>query len=163
MQLSIVAAIADNGVIGIDNRIPWHLPEDLQNFRAITMGKPILMGRKTFDSLGKVLPGRENIVISRTYGFSPKDCVIFKTVEEAMNEYRSARELMVIGGASIYEQLLPSADRLYLTKIHGAYEGDTYFPELKKTDWIEISKKAMLSGAGISYTYTVLDRIKYIV
>jgi len=160
MRLSIVAAIANNGVIGIQNQMPWYLPEDLKNFKVITMGKPILMGRKTFDSLGGVLPGRENIVISRRKGFSPKDCVIFKTVEDAISAYSSAAELMVIGGASIYEHLLPSADRLYLTKIRLTYEGDTYFPIIKKPDWVEITKLAMVSWKGVSYTYSVLDRIK---
>lgn len=139
MKLSLIAAMSRNRVIGVDNRLPWNLPEDLRNFKRITMGKPILMGRKTFESIGRPLPGRKNIVITRNrnYRTSP-ECFIFHSIDAALEQTRHHKELIVIGGASFYEQLLPLADRLYLTVVDTTVSGDTFFPSFDTSLWTEI-------------------------
>lgn len=134
-MLTIVVAAADNGVIGIDNRLPWSLPADLARFKALTMGKPIIMGRKTFESLGRVLPGRPHVVISRQAGLSlPDRCHRAGSLDEAIDIARTVAdasgELMVIGGGDIYAQALAIADCVQLTRVHLTPEGDTFFPVL---------------------------------
>jgi len=117
MKLSLIVAMADNHVIGHNNRLPWHLPADLKHFRAITLGKPVLMGRKTWESIGRPLPGRTNIVITRNADYLAADCVVVHSLDEALRAAGSAAEVMVIGGAELYRQALPQADTLYLTLV----------------------------------------------
>lgn len=141
MTLSLIWAMADDRVIGIDNRLPWKLPADMQWFRKQTMGKPILMGRKTFDSFGaRPLPGRTNIVITRDQGYRPEGAVVVHSIAEALQAAGDAEELMVIGGASFYEQMLPHAERLYVTYIHDHFTGDAWFPEFDFGVWKEIER-----------------------
>ena len=139
MKISMIAAMADNRVIGINNSLPWKLPNDMKWFRQNTLGKPIVMGRKTFESFGaKPLPGRTNIIISRDQNYTAEDCIVVHSIEEAINAADDAAEIMIIGGASFYEQMLPQADRLYLTFVHSKVTGDAWFPEWNKNEWREV-------------------------
>jgi dihydrofolate reductase len=134
-QLSLIVAMDENRLIGSGNGLPWRLPADLAFFKRTTMGKPIIMGRKTFDSIGRALPGRRNIVITRDPQFSAPDCEIAGDVDEALALCAQADEIMLIGGASLYEQTLPRANCLYVTRIHHDFEGDTWFPEFDESEW----------------------------
>jgi dihydrofolate reductase len=143
MIISLIWAMADNRVIGINNSLPWKLPADMQWFRKQTMGKPIVMGRKTFESFGaKPLPGRTNIVVTHDRGYQVEGAVVVHSIDEALQsaEQENAEEVMIIGGASFYEQMLPRADRLYVTRVYGEFEGDAYFPEIDFSGWREAER-----------------------
>ncbi len=142
MKLSLVVAMDENRVIGLNGGLPWHLSSDLKYFRDITMGKPIIMGRKTHQSIGRPLPGRRNIVVSRNLNFEATGCDVVKSIEAALTLVEDAPEVMMIGGASLYGDILPFVDQLYLTEVHAEVEGDTLFPELDLTEWKEISRSA---------------------
>ena len=129
MMISMVAAMANNRVIGKDNQMPWHLPADLKHFKQVTLGKPVVMGRKTFESIGRLLPGRRNIIISRSTPADAKGAEWVTSLEQAFALLQQQPEIMVIGGAEIYRQCLPLAKRLYLTKIDLDTDGDAYFPD----------------------------------
>lgn len=137
----MIAALAENRVIGRDNQLPWHLPADLKHFKALTLGKPIIMGRKTWDSLGRPLPGRLNLVVSRQPGLQLEGAEVFATLDAALvranawAQANSAEELMLIGGAQLYALSLPRAERLYLTRVALSPHGDAYFPEVAEADW----------------------------
>ncbi|WP_271410121.1 dihydrofolate reductase [Pseudomonas sp. Q1-7] len=141
LPLCLIAALAQNRVIGRDNQLPWHLPADLKHFKAMTLGKPIIMGRKTWDSLGRPLPGRLNLVVSRQEGLLLEGAEVFTSLEAALERAdawareEAAEELMLIGGAQLYAQGLAIADRLYLTRVELAPEGDAFFPEVSQQDW----------------------------
>lgn len=141
-KLSLIAAVAENGVIGKDNAIPWRISADMKYFKKATVGKPIIMGRKTWQSLGKPLPGRRNIVISRTLfiPFDEVDVVPDFSTAFILAQKGGAEEVMVIGGAAVYAEALPDAERLYLTEVHGEVEGDTFFPSFDRSDWVEVSR-----------------------
>ena len=149
MYLSIIVAIAENGVIGRNNSLPWTLPGDLIHFKEITMGKPIIMGRKTFESIGKPLPGRNNIVITRNRKFSSKG------VENGVGE------VMVIGVSNIYIKALPLANRLYVTEVHSHIEGDVTFPKFNQDEWSELSRDYRAAGPSetCNYSFVLYDRI----
>ena len=142
MKISIIVAMAANRVIGRDNRLPWHLPADLAHFKAITMGKPILMGRKTWESIGRPLPGRTSIVITRDREYQAPGCVVVHDIAAALQAASGHDEVMVIGGAELYRQVLPRADTLYLTCVEGEFEGDTFFPALADEEWREVACEA---------------------
>ena len=129
MKIAMIAAMAKNRVIGKQNQMPWHLPADLKHFKAITIGKPVLMGRKTFQSIGRPLPGRRNLVVSRTTPDDKQGAEWFGSVEQALAAVSNIAEIMIIGGGEIYRQCLPLADTLYLTEIELAVDGDAYFPD----------------------------------
>lgn len=135
MKLSLIAAMDKNRLIGKDNALPWHLPADLMHFKTVTMEKPILMGRKTYDSIGRPLPGRTNIVLTRSDDVQIEGVIVVNSLDEAISAVADVEELMVIGGSSIYELLLPKAQRLYLSFIDGDFEGDTWFPEFDESEW----------------------------
>lgn len=147
LHLSLVCALARNRAIGLNNRLPWHLPRDLAHFKAVTMGHPIIMGRKTFDSIGRPLPGRHNIVVSRQRGWSRKGVDVVNSLDAAITcATRAARdsgsqEIMLIGGASLYEQALPLARRLYLTEVYADVEGDAFFPPVSPVEWLETHRE----------------------
>ena len=134
-MISIVVAASENHVIGARGELPWRLPDDLKRFKAVTIGKPIVMGRKTWDSIGRPLPGRQNIVITRQTDFAANGCEVVSAVDEALAVAGDAAEIMVIGGSQIYDLLLPRAKRLYLTRVHAELEGDAFFPEISDTEW----------------------------
>ena len=141
MKLSMIVATAQNRVIGRDNALPWYLPNDLKYFKQTTLGKPVIMGRKTYESIGKPLPGRTNIVITRQTDYLPEGVKVVHSVAEARDLAESVclidgqEEAMIMGGAEIYTLALPDADRLYLTEVHADVDGDAYFPEYDKTEW----------------------------
>ena len=134
-MISLIVAASANNVIGTDGDLPWRLSDDLKRFKALTMGKPIVMGRKTWDSIGRPLPGRQNIVITRQKDFAAEGCDVVGSVAEALAAAGDAADIMVIGGSQIYELFLPEADRLYLTRVHTEVDGDAFFPELGETEW----------------------------
>ena len=139
MRLSIVVAMDDNNLIGKGNGLPWHLPADLTFFKKITTGHSILMGRKTYDSIGKTLLNRRNIVITRNTDVSIPGCEVVDSIEKALSITQDEEEIMVIGGANLFEQLLPEVNKLYITRIEGEFEGETYFPHYDENDWLELS------------------------
>ncbi|MDH5444107.1 MAG: type 3 dihydrofolate reductase [Gammaproteobacteria bacterium] len=139
MKISMIAAMANDRVIGINNTLPWKLPNDMKWFRQHTLGKPIIMGRKTFESFGsKPLPQRTNIIITRDQNYQAKESIVVHSIDEAIKAAGDVDEVMIIGGASFYEQMLPKADRLYLTFVHSKVEGDAWFPEWNESEWKEI-------------------------
>ncbi|GAB6068372.1 type 3 dihydrofolate reductase [Methylothermus subterraneus] len=155
----LIAAVARNGVIGQGGRLPWHLPEDLRRFRQITWGKSILMGRRTFESIGRPLPGRHNIVVSRTAGFKAPGCTLVRSLEEALTAVRG-EELMVIGGASLYAALLPVAYRIHLTQVHADYPGDTFFPEWPPIFHEVYRLERRSEGFPHPYSFVLLERVQ---
>ncbi len=165
--IALVVAMAENNVIGRNGRLPWRIPSELQHFKRITMGKPVIMGRKTFLSLKKPLEGRDNIVLTRDPAFAVNGALHAATLEEAIHlatksaKARGADEIMVIGGAQIYEISLGLAQRIYLTRIHAAVEGDTYFPALDTSEWRETEAARYEPGPKDDYGYTlsILNRI----
>ena len=141
MSLSLIWAMADNRVIGIENRLPWKLPADMKWFRQNTMGKPIIMGRLTFESFGaKPLPGRRNIIISRNPSYTADGIDVYTSLEDALQSTQNSEETMIIGGMSLYKQSLPLADRLYMTLVHTDVEGDAWFPEYDLHHWQETAR-----------------------
>ena len=157
MGLSLIVARASNGVIGKDNQLPWHLPADLQHFKAITMGKPIVMGRKTFESIGRPLPGRQNIVVTRNPDFMSSGITVVHSVEAAIAAANKTEEIMIIGGTELYKLSLPLAGRIYLTDIQQDFDGDAHFPSLG-SQWREVSREDHVSDDGLSYSFCVFER-----
>jgi len=158
--VSLVVAMARNRVIGRNNALPWRLSQDLKRFKATTLGKPILMGRKTFDSIGKPLPGRRNIVLTRDPAWRAEGVDVVRSVEEALQLTRDSPELAVIGGAEIYRLTLPYADRIYLTRVEADVPGDTLFPDLENAQWRETQAGSQAADERNQYpaTFLVLDR-----
>ncbi|MGB1869080.1 MAG: dihydrofolate reductase [Porticoccaceae bacterium] len=165
MKLSLIVAVSRNGVIGINNQLPWHLPEDLKYFKSVTMGKPLIMGRKTYDSIGRPLPGRTNIVVTRDPGWQVEGVEVAHSLEAALQLGHSAcaaagvDEIMVIGGEQIYRMTLPAADRLYLTQVDADVEGDAYFPKVDFSQWQQISEQLPELTDTHPYRFLQLDRI----
>ena len=139
MILSMITAIAHHRVIGLNGSMPWHLPADLIYFKKTTLGSPVIMGRKTFDSIGKPLPGRTNIVLSRSDRLEIEGCIVVKSLDDALVEVGKVDEAFIIGGAQLYRQALPICNRLYLTHIEASFEGDTFFPDYTKLAWKQLS------------------------
>lgn len=160
MIISIIAALDKKFVIGNKGRIPWHLPADLAHFRELTMGKPIIMGRTTFESIGRLLPGRLNIVLTRDPCYKPAGVVAAHSIEEALHEAGAASEIMVIGGADVYRQFMSLAHRMYLTFVESEFEGDAYFPPVDQKEWKEVSREAYTPDKKNPYPYTfvILER-----
>lgn len=149
--LALVVAMARNGVIGRGNALPWHLPEDLKHFKALTLGKPILMGRRTFEAIGRPLPGRENLVLTRERDWRADGVSTVHSLEEALERAAQASELMVIGGAEVYRLTLPLAQRIYLTEVLADVEGDTSFPPLVAAEWRELQSSVCPADARNAY------------
>ncbi len=165
LPLSLIAALAENRVIGIDNTMPWHLPGDFKYFKATTLGKPIIMGRKTWDSLGRPLPGRLNIVVSRQAGLVLEGAEVYPSLQaaieraEAWAQANGAQELMLIGGAQLYALGLEQADRLYLTRVAARPEGDAFFPEYDQSQWqLAFTTDNPAVGDAPAYAFEVWDR-----
>lgn len=151
-MVSIIVAVAENGVIGDKNTLLWHISEDLKHFKAVTTGHPVIMGRKTYESLGRPLPNRTNVVITRQQVEIP-GCRVVHSLGEAVALFPGDDEVFVIGGAQIYAQALPLADRFYLTRVFRAYEGDTHFPEWDEAQWRLLSSKSFASGTNYPYPF----------
>lgn len=165
-RIALIAAVAENGVIGAEGGIPWRIPDDLQYFKRITMGKPVIMGRRTFASIGKPLAGRANIVITRSADWSAEGVFVAHDFDEAIRlamereRETEAGEIIIAGGESVYAEALPLADRLYLTEIHAEIDGDTFFPPFNRDDFVEVSRDRIDNDeqGGPAFSFVVLDR-----
>lgn len=156
MKISLIVAMANNRAIGLNGQMPWHLSADLKRFKQITMGSPIMMGRKTFDAIGRPLPGRENLIISRNNDYQRAGCRVFTSLDSGLSYAADCDELFIIGGATLYEALLPVADYLYLTLIERPFEGDTFFPEIDNADWREVSREDIADDPHVDYSYSFI-------
>ena len=154
MQVSLIVAMDRNRVIGRNDALPWHLPADLKKFKKITMGKPIIMGRKTHETIGRALSGRENVILTHDKNYQAESCVVLNSIEEVFEHCRDVDEIMVIGGAQIYKHTLTQATCLYLTEVHAAVEGDTFFPEFEYGKWKEVSRQAFKADEKNRYDYS---------
>lgn len=163
MLISLIVAAATNNAIGKDGQLPWHLPNDMKHFKNVTWGMPVVMGRKTYESLGKALPGRKNIVISRQPGWKAEGAVVVKTMDDAMFVAREtdAKEVMVIGGGEIYRQMFDRAQRIYMTRVEAEPEADTFFPVIDPAQWYLVSQKNHEADEKNAYNYSfqVWERI----
>lgn len=159
-RVSVIAALAKNRVIGIENRLPWRLPEDLAHFKALTLGHPVLMGRKTFESLGRPLPGRTNVVITRNPDYRRDGCRVAASIPAAIALCGDADEVFFIGGADLYAQAIPLADRLYLTEVDVEATGDAWFPDYDREAFREVSRELHTGGKGetLRFDFVVYER-----
>lgn len=156
MKISLIVAMASNRAIGLDGQMPWHLSADLKHFKQITMGAPIVMGRKTFAAIGRPLPGRRNLVISRNPDYQATGCEVFADINSVLQACSDVAEVFIIGGATLYQALLPHADYLYLTEIHQAFEADTLFPDFDRQAWQELERKDINDDASVDFSYSFL-------
>lgn len=156
MKLSLIVALATNRAIGLNNQMPWHLSADLKKFKQITMGAPILMGRKTYESIGKPLPGRTNIIISRNPSYHQEGCAVFNDIDSALASCQQYDEVFIIGGATFYQSMLAKADTLYLTQINKAFDADTFFPEIDKEQWKEVSREDINDDKSVDFSYSFI-------
>lgn len=157
MTLSIIVATSENNIIGRDNSLIWHLSADLKRFKALTSGHTIIMGRKTFQSIGKALPNRQNIVISRTPGFQAEGCTVVPDIQEALNEAASQEQVFIIGGGSLYREFWHKADYLHLTLVHTVAEGDTTIPPVDLNEWKEVSRQDFKADEKNEFDYSFID------
>jgi dihydrofolate reductase len=155
-MIVIIVAVAENGVIGSDNRLPWHLPDDLKRFKLLSIGKPVVMGRRTFDSIGRPLPGRSNIVVSRQRGLAIEGTVVAPSLDAALAAAGTAPEVVVIGGAEIFRQVLPRTATIHLTRVHARVAGDVFFPELDPGGWRESFVEHHAADARHQYAFTFI-------
>ncbi len=160
MLIAIIAAMDRNRLIGGGERLPWRLPADMRRFRTLTMGKPIIMGRRTHESIGKVLPGRRNIVLSRNADYREPGCVVAADLDQALDVCDDADEAMVIGGVKLYAEALPRAHRMYLTLLHGSFRGDTWFPGYDHRQWRELGREDHEADADspCAFSFVNLER-----
>ncbi len=161
-RITLVVAAASNGVIGRDGIMPWHLPADLARFKRITLGKPVLMGRRTHESIGRPLPGRLNLVLSGDPGYRAEGCRIVRSLEEALDVAAEDRapELAIIGGGGVYAEAMPVADRIFLTRVHAAPEGDTFFPEVNPQEWEEVSREERAADERNPFDMSFLEFVR---
>ena len=155
-MLSIIVAVAENNVIGKDNDLIWHLPGDLKHFKETTTGHYVIQGRKTYESCGRPLPNRTNVIITRDKNYKADGCIVVHSLEQAISEAKNDPEAFIIGGGKIYEQALSLVDRIYLTKVHHLFEGDTFFPEINNDEWIEVDRRDFEPDEKNKYAFTIL-------
>lgn len=160
MTISIIAALSTNYVIGKNNQLPWHLPADLAHFKALTVGKTILMGRKTQVSIGRALPHRRNIVISRDPNFTAAGCEVVHSLDEALVLVAPEEEVMLIGGSQLFADILPSASKLYLTWVHANIDGDCYFPKFDMDEWREVAREDRVPDAQNEYALSFVSLVR---
>ncbi len=160
--ITLIVAASENHVIGKDNGMPWHLPNDFKYFKKTTLEHSVVMGRKTYDSIGKALPDRRNIVISRDSSYQPEDVDVANSIQEVFSSCRDEREIFIIGGANIYAQFLPLADRVLLTRVHTHIEGDAYFPDLDPLQWDMTAEEKHMADEkhAFNYSFQVYERKK---
>jgi dihydrofolate reductase len=157
MKRSLVVAVARNGVIGRDNALPWRLPADLAHFKRVTMGHPIVMGRRTYESIGKPLPGRENIVVTHDSSYRAPGCTVVHSLDEAWKAAGAADEVCVIGGTTLFEETLPVADVIHLTEVEAEVDGDTWFPPFDRAEWHETEVARHPADASNAYPIRILE------
>jgi dihydrofolate reductase len=155
--LSLIAAVAENGVIGANGTLPWRLPDELAHFKRSTLGKPVVMGRRTFESLGRALPGRTNVVLSRSSDFRPPGVLVARDLDAALALVSDAPEVVVIGGAALYAEALPRAQRIYLTRVHARPDGDVTFPALDPSDWRESLVLEHPADGRHAFAFTIFE------
>ncbi len=172
LRLSILVAMAKNRIIGKNNALPWYLPADLKHFKSLTMGHTIIMGRKTYESIGKPLPGRKNIIVTRRTDFRVNGATVVHSLDVAFGAHKSGAfsdqddENFIIGGADLYRQTIALSQRMYITEIQHAFDGDTYFPEFDRSEWCELSREHHFSESGkteeppLEYHFVTLERVK---
>jgi dihydrofolate reductase len=160
MRVAIVVAADEAGGIGLAGGLPWHLPEDLKRFKRLTLGKPVIMGRRTHESIGRALPGRHNLVVSRQPGLVLEGCTVAGSLQDALAAAGAVEEACVIGGAQLYREALPIADRLHLTRVHARVEADTYLPDIDPAEWREVAREGHPADArhAIAYSFVTLER-----
>ncbi len=160
MTVTLIAAVASNGVIGANNKLIWRLPADMKFFVKQTIGKPVLMGRKTYESMGRPLKDRTNVILSRSLSEAPEGCILVRTIPEAMSMF-AGEDLMVIGGADIYAQMLEAADRMIITEIGQPFEGDSYFPSFDRSEWDLVSREEGIQDDKnlLPYAFCVYERV----
>ncbi len=156
MIISLIVAMDENRVIGYKNKLPWTLPSELKYFRETTKGKPVIMGRRTYESIGRPMPERLNIIVTRDKDYKAAGCTVVNSKEDAIKAAKGSNEIMVIGGAEIYRLFLPIANRLYITKVHGSFNGDTYFPEFNEDEWAKSREKFVEKDNDNPYSYTII-------
>jgi dihydrofolate reductase len=156
MKIAIIVATDNNRLIGKDNDLPWKLSADLQYFKRVTMGKPLIMGRKTHESIGRPLPGRKNIIITGDEKLTAEGCVVVNSIDAALAECADVEEVMVMGGASLYEQFLPIANKLYLTRVDAELTGDTWFPEWQTEQWLEVEREDHQADEKNQFDYSFI-------
>jgi dihydrofolate reductase len=156
--LSLIVATAKNRVIGVNNTLPWHLPEDLKRFRALTTGHHIIMGRKTYDSLGRLLPGRTTVIVTRNQAYKVEGAIVVHSLEDAIVACGDDQEVFLIGGAELYQDGLKLANKLYITEIDAEYEGDAFFPEFDLSEWNEAAAESYISVNGLGFRYLTYQR-----
>ncbi|MGZ2368850.1 dihydrofolate reductase [Ancylomarina sp. YFZ004] len=157
MPISIIVATSHNNVIGKDNKLIWRLSADLKRFKALTTGHHIIMGRKTFDSIGKPLPDRTSIIITRQADYKAEGCIVVNSLEEALAKVPAEQEAFVIGGGTIYKEAIEKADKLYLTLVHGKFDGDTFFPKLDSKMWGSLKREDHMPDAKNEHAYSFID------
>ncbi|MFA8434009.1 MAG: dihydrofolate reductase [Marinifilaceae bacterium] len=157
MKVSIIVAASRNDVIGKDNDLIWHLSSDLKRFKSLTTGHHIIMGRKTFESIGKPLPNRTSIIITRQKDYSVDGCIVVNSLEEALSQVENEEEVFIIGGGSIYQEALEKADKIYLTRVHHDFDGDTFFPKLNAKDWESVAREDHMPDEKNPFPYSFID------
>ncbi len=162
MRIALIAAMAENHVIGRNNQLPWRIPADLKHFKVLTMGKPIIMGRKTYESIGRPLPGRDNIVLTGDVTYRAEGCEVVHSIAQALQVAGAVEEAMIVGGSDLYRQTIGDADRLYLTLVKAEVEGDAWFPKIDSRQWREIKREAHRADDSNQYDYAfvVLERAR---
>jgi len=156
MMISIIVAVAEHNVIGKDNKLIWHLPKDLKHFKETTTGHFVIQGRKTYESFGKPLPNRTNVIITRDKNYKAEGCIVVNSLQEALDIAINEKEVFIIGGGKIYEQAMSIADRIYLTKVHHSFEGDTFFPEINIKEWAEKSRQDYNPDEKNKYPFSII-------
>jgi dihydrofolate reductase len=158
-QLSIIVAVANNNVIGQHNTLPWHLPEDLKRFKALTMGHHIIMGRKTYESLGRLLPGRTTVIVTRNTHYHVEGAIVTNSLKQALQACQDDPEVFLIGGAELYKIGLNHADKIYLTEVHADFEGDAFLPHFDLKYWQETAREKHQAENGLAYSYVCYERL----
>ena len=157
-RIYLVAAVASNGIIGANGRLPWHFPEELRHFKEVTLGHPVIMGRRTWESLKGALPGRKNIVVTRTPGYAAPGASVAPSLQAALALCADAPKAMIIGGSQLFAESLPIASGLELTEIHKDYPGDTWFPEYDRAKWKEMKREARTAADGTRFDYVLYEK-----
>ena len=158
-RIYLVAAVAANGIIGVNGRLPWHFPEELKHFKEVTLGHPVIMGRRTWESLKGPLPGRKNIVVTRTPGYRATGATVVDSLDTALAASAGAEKAMVIGGHQLFVESLPIAFGLELTEIRRDYAGDTWFPKYDRSKWREMKREARTAGDGTRFDYVLYEKL----
>lgn len=156
--ISVIAAMAEDRVIGVRNSLPWRLPEDLQHFKALTMGHHMIMGRKTFDSIGRPLPGRTTVIVTRDLHYRREGCLVVHSIEAALAACGDDPEIFFVGGGEMYAQAIYLANRMYLTQVHARFDGDAWFPAWDTTAWREVARQSGRSATGLGYDFVRYER-----